>query len=190
MGTTCTLIRLSDHSLGELLEEPARLQPFLTGQTTPLTERSGLLQRLLRKKPREIHPVTEARTEGDLCELDKAWAAIHFLLTATIPEKATSDVLGFLVSGGTDVGDIFLDGVHGFLSGEVVGISEALSKVGADQLRMRYAPQEMDRLSVYPGAWNQDAAGLDYILKYFTALREFMSQTARRQQALLIHLNS
>src|SRR5260370_31860641 len=150
MGATCTLFRLSDRSLHELLEEPARLQPFLMGQTTPFTEGLGFLQRLLGKKPREIRPVTEAREEGDFCELDKAWAAIHFLLTGTPADKLTSSALGFLVSGGADVGYTLLDGVHGFRSAEMAAIWDALSKVGANALRLRYAPAERDLLGVYP----------------------------------------
>jgi len=126
----------------------------------------------------------EADDEGDV---DKAWQAIHYLLTGTA--EPTDALLGFLVTGGatledTDVG---YGPPRSFTSAQVASIVSELGSLDRDELRRRYKPKEMDDHDVYPQIWARDGdEGFNYIWEHFESLRSFLAEAQRRKQGLLV----
>ena len=129
----------------------------------------------------------EARASGDETDVDKAWQAIHFLLTGSA--EPVDEVLGFMMAGGvelkgTDVG-------HGppraFGREEVSTLASALRPFDRRALHSRYQPEEMDAADVYPQIWTRDGEeGFDYIWEHFEHLRTFLQETKERGEGLLV----
>jgi len=153
---------------------------------------SGLFARLFRStkpSPQLPKPVVllDSREEDDEGDVDKAWHAIHYLLTGTA--KETGDLLGFLHSGGiviegTDTG---LGAPRAYTSDQVAAMHLELNAVGREVLSQRYNPKAMDKLKVYPQIWSRDGdEGLDYIWQHFERLRAFIAKAQSRRQGLLI----
>jgi hypothetical protein len=128
-------------------------------------------------------------TEGDVAEtdLDKAWHAIHYLLTGSVWEGEAP--LDFLLQGGTVLGDEDEESEpmpRLFDRDAVQAINAALSQVDADTLRARYDPARMQALDIYPGFWDRGDEELDYCLQYYAELQNFVAEAALQQRALLI----
>ncbi len=170
MEMLCTLRSATEAQRQALRQAPERLEDFLEDE-----EDFG-----------------DARGASFL-ELDigETWHGLQYLMTGTAWEGQAP--LDFLVRGGEDVGDIPSDEgtARTFSPAEVKGLSEALERVTIDTLRSRYSAEELQRLDIYPGTWEDPPEGedpLEELLSYFTELRRFVSEVARRGQALLVHI--
>ena len=113
-------------------------------------------------------------------DLDKAWGALHYLLTGTAREG--EGPLAFLLHGGTPVGDEDLG--HGparvFRPLEVAAISDALAPLSQRTLMPRFDPKKLEILEIYPGRWSELNLRSDYDLGYyFGPLEALKSVTAR-----------
>jgi|SRR5947209_1096153 len=95
------------------------------------------IERLL-KEPQQILDFLEE--ERDEIELDKAWHAIHFLLTGSAWEGAGP--LYYLISGGHQIGDVDVGygPARALTSKQAADFDAALYGITADELRKRYDP--------------------------------------------------
>lgn len=121
-------------------------------------------------------------------EIDKAWHGIHFLLTGSAWEAGLP--LGFVVAGGTEVGDdLGYGSARALRSQQVQQIDAALEPFTNDELRKRFDADRMTELEVYPFGWSDDPDGeLEYLLAYYMELRAFVHRTAERGDGLLVYL--
>jgi Domain of unknown function (DUF1877) len=113
-------------------------------------------------------------------DLDKAWGALHYLLTGTAREG--EGPLAFLLKGGTPVGDEDLGygPARVFRPLEVAAIADALATVSQRTLLPRFDVKKLEILEVYPGRWNEVNLRSDYDLGYyFGPLESLKSVTAR-----------
>lgn len=126
-------------------------------------------------------------------DLDKAWHAIHFILTGSAWEGEFP--LNFLVSGGTPVGDedVGYGPARAFTSEEVWQIEAALSRVSETDFRGRFSLVKMREADIYPsfGDASDDEmeAELSYVLENFRSLKEFVARSAGQGRALLVYIN-
>ncbi|NLG84732.1 MAG: YfbM family protein [Firmicutes bacterium] len=125
-------------------------------------------------------------------EIDKVWHGIHYLLTGSAWEGESP--LGFLVNGGTAVGDedVGYGPARGFSAKEVRAIAEALAGIDAATLRARFDSQAMMEAGIYPLVWDRPLTEddtLGYLLEYFEQLREFIAGAAAAGDALLVYIN-
>jgi hypothetical protein len=121
-------------------------------------------------------------------EIDKSWHGIHFLLTGNAWEGSLP--LGFIVSGGEEVGDDLGYGPARALRSEAVRqIDAALEPLSREELGSRFDAPRMTEQEVYPFGWSDDPDGeLEYLLEYYGELREFVRRTAERGHGLLVYL--
>jgi hypothetical protein len=118
-------------------------------------------------------------------DLDKAWHAIHFLLTRTAGEAQFP--LGFLSTGGTVLSDDPIDRV--FSAADVQEIAKALEPITWPDLARRYNPAALARAGIYPKIWHrQDEDHTEYLEENYSRLREAVLLAAQRGQALLTSL--
>jgi len=164
MGMIAMFRRLSDVDLSRLREEPAVVADYL-GED----ELDGF------------------GPHADL-DVDKAWHAIHFLLTGTAWEGAPP--LNFIITGGAEIGDDLGYGpARGLTSGEVRNLASALTAIPPDSLLQRFDPAAMTSAEIYPGIWNRPQHEDDsrsYVCEYYDQLRSFVLDAAVEGEAMLM----
>lgn len=195
MGTCCALIRLSNRNIDALLRQPALVHGFVGREAESAPAPRGFFARLFGKKspppakPRSVVNLnlSDPREEGDEIDVDKAWQAIHFLMTGTT--EPTGGPSGFIMSGGTEISgaDIGNGPPRVFKNSEVVVIITALRAFDREEFRRRYKPHEMDHRNVYPQIWARDGEkGFEYIWYHFEHLRSFLERTEDKGLGLLV----
>jgi hypothetical protein len=125
-------------------------------------------------------------------DLDKAWHAIHFLLTGSAWEG--EEPLCFLVKGGQQIGSIDLGfgPARALRPDQVKRFDEALSSVSAEQLRAMYDAQRMQKEGIYPDIWDredEEDETKDYVIEYFEMLKTFVDQTSKEGKGVIIYLS-
>jgi hypothetical protein len=143
------------------------------------------------KRDRELPPLPLTELEKTRCDLDKAWHALHYLLTKS--QWDGDPPLNFLVSGGTPVGDVDVGyGPARVLSAEEVAVlHEVLKPVSRDYLRSRFDAKDMMEKQIYPEIWDRDAAEDDtvaYCLDYFDELKNFITSAADSKLGLTVRV--
>jgi hypothetical protein len=115
-------------------------------------------------------------------DLDKAWHCLHFLLTGSAQAGGNAP-LGFLLQGGTPVGDEDLGGfgpARVFRPLEAAAVADALAPVTDQQLLARFDLKKLETLGVYPGRWSELNLRSEYELGYyFGPFHQLKSVTAR-----------
>src|SRR6266536_608571 len=99
--------------------------------------------------------------------LHKAWHAIHFVLTGS--RLGGDEPLNFLVAEGTPVGEI--DVGYGparvLTSIQVRSIAAALAAISPEDLATRVDLQKLDDEVIYPGYWQRNGIGVDYVVSNY-----------------------
>ena len=122
--------------------------------------------------------------------MDKAWHAIHFLLTGTA--WGGDPPLNFIAAGGTEIGDDLGYGpARGLTSAEVRTLASALKALPRDSLLQRFDPAALTAAEIYPDIWDRapeedDTRG--YVAEYYEQLRSFILDAAAAGEALLISI--
>jgi Domain of unknown function (DUF1877) len=103
--------------------------------------------------------------------LDKAWHGVHYLLCGE--PDSDSSIAGQAVIGGTEIGDDLGYGpARYFEVSEVADIACELSRPTLEaEMAARFNPDQMTRLSIYPGKWS--ASDRDWVFDAFRQLRQF-----------------
>ncbi len=188
------LRRVGRKELSRLIENPNEITWFLHG-VEPDPPKPGLLGRLFGKKadPEGLvsHGTWEEPPEGHETDLDKAWHAIHYLLSGSPWEGDLP--AGTLLVGGEGIGDIDVGyGTARALSPEVVQrYSEYLSGVSNDELRSRFDPAKLVEAEIYPdGLWEEGGGEeLSYIVEYFEELKGFIRSAAESDDGVVVYLS-
>ena len=159
--------RLSDEDLERLCDEPGIVEDYLGA---------------------------EERIDGfgpfvDL-DVDKAWHAIHFLLTGSAWEGEPP--LDFIVRGGTEIGeDLGYGPARGLLNMEVRNVAAALQLLPTNVLMRRFDRAALAAAEIYPNIWGRPLEEDDtrgYVAENYEALRAFVIDAATAGEGLLISL--
>ncbi len=122
-------------------------------------------------------------------DVDKAWHAIHYMLTGSAdggPEPACLAILG-----GIEIGEDLGYGPPRLLNAEDVSrIASLLESLPPDTFAKRYDPKAMDAAGIYPEIWERDGdEGLDYVLEWYQVLRTFYLDARGRHDGVLLWLS-
>ena len=114
--------------------------------------------------------------------IDKAWHAIHFLLTGD--RWAGAVPLRNAVLGGTPLGNFDVGyGPARFLTpDEVKKVAAALSEISPDELQARCDFSVMTEADIYPSSWEDAEEELEYI--YSTTLLSSLSLMGQHKKAM------
>ena len=156
--------RLSDADLSRLREEPELVADYIGGD-----------------EPEGFGPFTDL-------DVDKAWHAIHFLLTGTAWEG--DPPLNFVAIGGTELGDDLGYGpARSLTSDEVRNLAAALKDIPTATLLQRFDPEALESAEIYPDIWDRPEEEDDtrgYVSEYYEELRSFVLEAAAQGEALLL----
>lgn len=164
MGMIAMFRRLSDSDLSRLREEPELVADYL-GED----------------EPDGFGPCADL-------DVDKAWHAIHFLLTGSAWKS--DPPLNFIVNGGVEIGeDLGYGPARGLTSGEVRTLAAALRAISPDAFLQRFDPAALTSAEIYPEIWDRPAEEDDtrgYVSANYDQLRSFVLDAAVQGEALLI----
>ncbi len=131
---------------------------------------------------------SEDEENSNTADVDKAWHAIHYMLTGRAEggEKPAS----LAIFGGVAVGEDLGYGPPRLLKPEsVVEVANLLEQITPDELAKRYDPKAMDAANIYPNIWVRDGnEGLEYVLEWYIELREFYMKARNRGDGVLLWL--
>ena len=157
-----------------------------------LQPRPGFFARLMGAKaepPPAPPPLELAPGEGDLGpdgDFEKSWQGLHYVLTGTAWEG--NPPLNFLMGGGRAL-DVWGNDnpllAHG--SADTRRIADALTALSDEEARRRVNREEIVRLDIYPGIWDDDE-GVEYLLDEVRRLRKTVSKVAGRGLGLLVSI--
>ncbi len=145
----------------------------------------GLVHALLDCEPGARAAAALPRRE---CALDRAWQAIHFVLTGELDGDGTGP-LGFLLGGGADVGDLDLGygPARAFRASEVAAIAQELGPVSPEVFAARLDHGAMVDEGIY-GVGDDEDEDREYILGAFQELRAFVLAAVEAREGLIVAL--
>lgn len=128
-------------------------------------------------------------TAEDTVDLDKAWHAIHFLLTGSPSE--TIFPLGFILGGGFQLGGDDYDDVRYFTPEQVAIISSSLAEHPVEALLARYDGRAMGAADIYPSIWarpDEDSWATGYIRENYCGMASYISGLASRGCGMIVSI--
>ncbi|MFO0857366.1 MAG: YfbM family protein [Phycisphaerales bacterium] len=126
-------------------------------------------------------------------DLDKAWHAIHYILTDSVWEGSFPKA--FLLKGGTmfggDPDDPLSDQPSRAFSAEQTrAIADMLKSVPLAVFASKYDPRLLDAAKIYPeGIWLRDGDDArEYVTSYYDTLTTFVNSAASKGYCLLVSI--
>lgn len=148
----------------------------------------------------------QENNEPELCDIDKMWDALHFLLTG----KSAKEPIDFLLTGKSASepiendpvseaivgqfnisGEEFEEYVSGTLAERVKVIAEALQGLDFNAYAEKFTMRSFAEHNIYPDLWsNEDEAEeiLDYMRDCFESLKQFYLRMAEKGAAVLVSI--
>lgn len=159
IGNVCPA---SDTEIEALLTDPSRVTRFLYGSEADGRQRVSL---------------------------DRAWHAIHFALTGS--RLGGDEPLNFLVDEGTSVGtvDVGYGPARVLTSDRVRDVAGALATIAPEDIARRVDPGQLDRELIYPGNWQNNGFGVDYVVDNYRQLRTLLVRLAQEGLGLVLYIN-
>jgi hypothetical protein len=182
MSIIMVVTAVSDEVAEGLVAEPAGFQRFMFGGDLVFESaeeradfyRSGRLPRSLQDAvpPQRV-------------DMDKAWAAIHHVLSKW------GSVLAFLQEGGREIRQLEKRGrkrgrvlARAFSAAEVAEIHRGLGDISDSAFSAAFNPEQLKAEHVYPDVW--DEHGLDYVLPWFRRMKAFVEERVGRGEGILV----
>jgi hypothetical protein len=121
--------------------------------------------------------------------LNKAWHAIHFVLTGV--RLGGEEPLNFLASEGTPVGevDVGYGPARVLTSAQVRQLASALAPIAPEEVASRVDVRQLDEQAIYPGNWQRNGYGVDYVVSTYRDMRELVARLAQEGRGLLLYVN-
>jgi hypothetical protein len=121
--------------------------------------------------------------------LHKAWHAIHYLLTGS--RLGGEAPLNFLVDEGTPIGavDVGYGPARVLTSDQVRAVAGALQAIPPEDLGQRVDLAVLDRELIYPGNWQSNGIGVEYVMAGYRELRNLIVRLADQGLGLVLYIN-
>jgi hypothetical protein len=152
----------SDEAIQRLLANPAEITRFLYGSDSATAER---------------------------VVLNKAWHAIHYVLTGS--RLGGDEPLNFLIDEGTPVGqvDVGYGPARALSSEQVKRIATALALIEPEEIALRVDLDKLDEEAIYPGNWQRNGYGVEYVVANYREMRDLISRVAEEGRGLILYIN-
>lgn len=129
----------------------------------------------------------------DLCDLDKMWDALHFLLTGKSANKPIeNDLISEAIVGQFNIsGEEIEEYISGTRADRVKEIAEALKKVDFETYIEKFNMSDFAKNDIYPNIWGcEDEADeiKDDLRTSFESLKAFYVRMAEKESAVLVSI--
>jgi hypothetical protein len=74
-------------------------------------------------------------------------------------------------------------------STQVQSIAQALAPIEPDDLARRVDLRKLDDEVIYPGNWQRDGIGVDYVVDNYRTLRSLIDRAAGQGKGLVLYIN-
>lgn len=162
MGMTASFVAVSPAELESLINDATDLSDLL-------------FERLGESEPSQA------------VDIDKSWAAIHFMLTGSQWGGNPPESLPIL--GGVEIGPDIGYGPARYLDPSSVQKAYAvLYALPTDELKKRFIPEKLEAADIYPsGIWIEEGEeGSEYIAHWYEQLRFFYRAASERGDAVIL----
>lgn len=122
----------------------------------------------------------------DAIDVDKAWHAIHYMLTRSAWEGEAP--LANAVLGGTAIGDDVGYGPAKYITAEQVK-DVAANLPNRELLKTAFDTSALTSEEIYPEIWDEGEDALDYVLEHYESMMDYFLDAASRGNAMLKYLN-
>jgi hypothetical protein len=209
MGMTGGLVRATVEEITRLREHRSELAEFLEcGIWAPPTREvqpKGILGWLLRLTPVRIYETdpdavpAPGADEGPIrpsIDLDKAWEALHFLLTGSNADGGDEPAC-YLAHGGEDLDSDLDDNVYSSIRAltpeQVASFDRHLGSLTLEELRRRFDVNRMTELRIYSRRRRSKESDdydelLEHLIEAFEELRAFVRETAASGAGAIAYL--
>lgn len=129
--------------------------------------------------------------QDELFSIDKAWHAIHYVLTGEVWEVPEDNILAQLILGGEPVNDEDMGyGPARLISKETVsGLSVAMDEWDMEGFRAKFDIRDMAENEIYPVMSDEDEElFFQYVWENFDALKQFFRETTQKGLNILTFL--
>lgn len=129
--------------------------------------------------------------ENNILDVDKAWHAIHFVLTGESWEAPADELLANVVMGGQPINDTDMGyGPARLLEREVVKkLAKALEDWDESAFREKFHVTDMIENRVYPVMDNENEEEFfQYVWFYFMELKKFFKEAADRNEYIISYI--
>jgi hypothetical protein len=119
-------------------------------------------------------------------DVDKAWHAIHYLLTQSAWDG--NPPLANAVLGGTAIGDDLGYGPAKYITAPQV--KDVAAKLpNRESLKSAFDANALTSEEIYPEIWDEGEDALDYVLEHYESMMDYYLDAASRGNAMLKFLN-
>lgn len=128
----------------------------------------------------------------DICDIDKMWDALHFLLTgkpSCMPIE--NDLLSEAIVGQFTVSEEDEEFISYTQADRVMEIAEALKKVDIEKYISKFNMNEYSKNDIYPNIWGhkgEEDEIKDDLRGYFASLENFYARTANKGCGVLVSI--
>ncbi len=123
---------------------------------------------------------------ADNVSLEKSWHGLHYLLTGDAWEG--QGPLAFLLAGGEHL-DGDEEAPRWFTPEETSKIHQALSGISDEALWSRFDRDELERLEIYPGIWDEPEDDLkEEYLGYFQGLKQVLAVAVQSRRGIVVSI--
>jgi len=109
----------------------------------------------------------------------------------TLSRLGGDEPLNFLVSEGTPVGevDVGFGPARVLTSQQVSQLAAALAPIEPAEVARRVDLTTFDQEVIYPGNWQRDGIGVDYVISNYREMRDLIGRLAKRGEGLILYIN-
>lgn len=140
----------------------------------------------------EIEDLSEDE-KCDICDIDKMWDALHFLLTGKPAAEAIKDnklseaIVGTSVFDTEDENDVFLVYTK---ADELPAIINSLESIEVKDLIKKYTIEDFKQAQIYPNIWKkEDEANIfDELIFCFESMLDFYKKCSKKNMNIVISI--
>ncbi|MDE7479201.1 MAG: YfbM family protein [Lachnospiraceae bacterium] len=129
--------------------------------------------------------------EQNLLDIDKAWHAIHFILTGCVYDVDEDDILSQLVLGGIPVSEEDMGYGPARLIGKetVAQLAEALKEWNEETFRENFDMKAMKDNDIYPMMSDEDDEMFyTYVWENFAEVKKYFQEAAEKGESIITFL--
>ncbi len=184
----CFVGQVNDQEIDNIKADPKRAELLINeGRYFKEPVKRSFFEKLFGKKEEPEVAPEPSYVEEPTCDLDKAWHALHYLLTG---DPGGGDFpLNFLAVGGQEIGEDMGYGPLRFLkAAETIVLKSELDKIPVADFANRFIAKDLIAAELYPAHddWNEEDK--EWLTDAYTSIKQFIDQAVKNKKGIYINI--